>query len=255
MAPRTRDDQEHCFGVYRFDGAKRLLYRNGELVGLPPKALDVLAVLLEDRGEVVEKANLLRRAWPDTTIEEVGLARNISLLRKDLGDWIETVPKKGYRFVAEPEPEPAPTSAPARSRTWWPWAIAGLTVGLVYWQFFVPGQFLLPGKVALAVARIEVLDGADVEAEKLRELLVTELAKLDGVHVVSPTTAKRYESMRVPASWMARILGLDTVVEGAVTGAGKTTLRLVDVHTGRVIVAGDGVEPFVMGVRKSLKTQ
>jgi hypothetical protein len=249
VANPTRTALEHRFGSYRFDVAKRLLFRDGELVSLSPKALDVLAVLLEDRGEVVDKADLLRRAWPDTTVEEVGLARNISLLRKDLGDWIETVPKKGYRFVAEP----APPCEPARPRRWWPWLAAAIAAVLVYWQFYLPSEYLPPGKVALAVARVEVLDGAAVEAEKVRELLVTELARLEGVHVVSPTSVKRYEAARIPASWMARLLGLQVLVEGAVTGEGKTTLRLVDVHTGRVIAAAEGVEPFLTGVRKSLK--
>ncbi len=212
-------------------------------------------MLLEERGEVVDKADLLRRAWPDTTVEEVGLARNISVLRRELGEWIETIPKKGYRFTAQPAGQPALTEpTAARPRAWWPWlAVAAVVVAWVYWQFFVPGEYLPPGRVALAVARIEVLDGAAAESEKLRQILVTELAKLDGVHVVSPATTKRYETVRIPASWMARLLGLQVVVEGAVTGPGKATPRLVDVHTGRVIVADEGVEGFVAGVRKSLK--
>jgi DNA-binding winged helix-turn-helix (wHTH) protein/TolB-like protein len=240
--------QDHCFGPYRFDAAKRLLFRDGELVGLSPKSLDVLAVLLEDRGEVVEKTDLLRRAWPDTTVEEVGLARNISLLRKEVGDWIETVPKKGYRFTSQP-------LEVARPRLWWPWIAALIALVWGYWQFFLPSEYLPKGKVAVAVARIEVLDGPATEAEKLREVLVTELAKLDGVHVVSPTTTKRYEGLHVPGSWMARLLGLEVLVEGTVMGGGKTTLRLIDVHTGRVIVANERLEDFVTGVRKSLKTK
>ena len=82
-----------------------MLFRQGEVVPLVPKAIDTLHVLLERRGRVVEKAELMKLVWPDTTVEDVGLARNISLLRKALddesGQYIETIPRRGYRFAAE----------------------------------------------------------------------------------------------------------------------------------------------------------
>jgi DNA-binding winged helix-turn-helix (wHTH) protein len=244
---------EHRFGAYRFDGDKRLLYRDGELVAMSPKALDVLAVLLAQRGEVIDKADLLRRAWPDTTVEEIGLARNISLLRKELGDWIETIPKKGYRFAGETAPPPAPEPPQRSSRRWW-WLAAALPLLalVIYWQFFRPSEFLPSGKIGLAVANLEALGVPAVEAEKVRENLVTELAKLEGVQIVGPATVRRYASAGIPAAHMARILGLKVIVEGAVSGEGKTTLRLVDVPTGRVIVAREGVAAFVAETRKSL---
>ena len=74
---------------------------------LAPKVAETLRVLLERHGTVVEKAELMRAVWPDTTVEEIGLARNISQLRKALGDeseagrYIETLPKRGYRFVGD----------------------------------------------------------------------------------------------------------------------------------------------------------
>ena len=74
---------------------------------LVPKVAETLHVLIERHGKVVEKAELMRLVWPDAVVEAVGLARNISLLRKALGDEsaeipvIETVPKRGYRFAAE----------------------------------------------------------------------------------------------------------------------------------------------------------
>lgn len=92
------------FGPFRYDPAQRLLFRAGVVAPLPPKAIDTLHVLIERRGQIVEKADLMRLVWPDCTVEEVGLARNISLLRKALGDdqgqFIATIPKRGYRFVA-----------------------------------------------------------------------------------------------------------------------------------------------------------
>ena len=92
------------FGPFRFDPAERSLSRDGEPVLLMPKAIDTLAVLLERRGQVVEKPELMKLVWPDCVVEEIGLARNISLLRKALGEnaenYIETVPRRGYRFTA-----------------------------------------------------------------------------------------------------------------------------------------------------------
>src|SRR5262245_6084530 len=93
------------FGPFRLNTAERRLLREGEVVQIPPKIFDLLLALLERRGRLVEKDELLRSVWPDTVVEEANLASNISLLRKVLGEngnrFIETVPKRGYRFVAE----------------------------------------------------------------------------------------------------------------------------------------------------------
>src|SRR5215470_954723 len=92
------------FGPYRLDAAERLLWRDGEVVPLQPKTFDVLLALVERHGRLLEKDELMRAVWPDTVVEEVNLANNISILRKTLGDngerFIETAPKRGYRFVA-----------------------------------------------------------------------------------------------------------------------------------------------------------
>src|SRR5262245_3046409 len=90
------------FGPFRLDEAERLLLREGEPVGLTPKVFDTLVALLERSGRLVEKDELIARLWPDTFVDEGALTRNISDLRKALGGerYIETVPKRGYRFVA-----------------------------------------------------------------------------------------------------------------------------------------------------------
>jgi Tol biopolymer transport system component/DNA-binding winged helix-turn-helix (wHTH) protein len=94
------------FGPFRLDAIERLLSRDGESVPLTPKAFDLLLVLVERHGHLLEKDELLKRVWPDTFIEEANLSYNISLIRKALGEgengrrYIETVPKRGYRFVA-----------------------------------------------------------------------------------------------------------------------------------------------------------
>src|SRR5262245_17450303 len=90
------------FGPFRLDETERLLLRAGEPVGLTPKVFDTLFALLERSGRLAEKAELMARLWPDTFVDEGALTRNISDLRKALGEekYIETIPKRGYRFVA-----------------------------------------------------------------------------------------------------------------------------------------------------------
>jgi DNA-binding winged helix-turn-helix (wHTH) protein/tetratricopeptide (TPR) repeat protein len=93
------------FGRFQVDSVKRLLRRDGQTVPLTPKAFDTLLALVERSGQVVEKDELMRSVWGETVVEEVGLARNVSVLRKTLGErpgehqYIVTVPGHGYRFV------------------------------------------------------------------------------------------------------------------------------------------------------------
>src|SRR5215831_20967413 len=95
------------FGPFRLDEAEHLLLRDGEAVPLTPKAFDLLLALVERHGHLLEKDELLKTVWPDTFVEESNLSSNISQLRKALGDgengqrYIETAPKRGYRFVAQ----------------------------------------------------------------------------------------------------------------------------------------------------------
>src|ERR1043166_4768030 len=92
------------FGPYRVDPAERRLLRGDAPLPLTPKAFETLLALVENAGRGLDKDELLRRVWPDTFVEEGSLMRNISVLRKVLGDedgrYIETMPKRGYRFVA-----------------------------------------------------------------------------------------------------------------------------------------------------------
>src|SRR5215210_7105781 len=94
------------FGEFTLDAAERCLLRSGEPVALTPKAFDTLLLLVSRSGHIVEKDELLREVWPDAFVEEATVAQNIFTLRKALGQgadglrFIETIPKRGYRFVA-----------------------------------------------------------------------------------------------------------------------------------------------------------
>lgn len=247
------------FGPFRYDAGQRLLFRGGDLVPLVPKALETLHVLLERRGSIVEKSELMKLVWPDTNVEDVGLARNISLLRKALEDeseenpYIETIPRRGYRFAAqvstvEPAnvPPPEPGQPPGRRWRWFLLPVCALAVGaFVYYQFYVPSRYLPKGNrsASLAVVPFECLcPGMDGEgfSQGFNEVLVADLSKLSGVQVISPSTVRRHQRMGVSMGLMGRLLGLEVLIEGTVQKLDerlRITARLVDVHTGRVIWA------------------
>lgn len=92
------------FGSVRLDATNRLLYKNGEQLAVQPRAVETLLVLVKNARAVVDKETLLDAVWQDVVVEEGALKRNISLLRKALGEdgqFIQTLPKRGYRFAAE----------------------------------------------------------------------------------------------------------------------------------------------------------
>src|SRR5712691_830514 len=106
------------FGSFRLDTARRLLTREGSHVTLPPKTFDLLLLLVESRGRVFAKKELMAALWPDTFVEDASLTFQVSALRKALGgegiEWIETLPRYGYRFageVLEVETSPPPETA------------------------------------------------------------------------------------------------------------------------------------------------
>jgi Tol biopolymer transport system component/DNA-binding winged helix-turn-helix (wHTH) protein len=115
------------FGAYRLDSSKRVLSLRDRPVALAPKSFDLLLLLVEGRGRVLERDELIRELWPDTVVEEANLTFQVSTVRKALGEegskWIDTLPKHGYRFAApvrEVRPEAdaaADAAAPSRSRS------------------------------------------------------------------------------------------------------------------------------------------
>src|SRR5918993_1381477 len=97
----------YSFDVFRVDPVERLLFKENREVPLTPKVFDTLLVLLENSSHVLTKQELMQKVWPDSFVEENNLAQNISVLRKALGQgkqgehYIQTVPKRGYRFLAD----------------------------------------------------------------------------------------------------------------------------------------------------------
>ena len=113
----SADKNTFVFGDFVLDREERILRRKGEAVPLPPKAMQLLLVLLENRGRILEKDELMQRVWADTFVEEGNLPFTIRLLRKTLSDdankptFIETVPRRGYRFIGKNGFEPDSTTS------------------------------------------------------------------------------------------------------------------------------------------------
>lgn len=103
--PETKHFYE--FGAFRLDSSEKVLSRDGETISLTPKVFDTLEVFVENAGRLIEKDELMQKLWQDRFVEESNLTFNIKMLRKALGDsaskpiFIETVPRRGYRFIAE----------------------------------------------------------------------------------------------------------------------------------------------------------
>src|SRR5262245_31660437 len=100
------DNRLYEFGPFRLDPTRRILFRDKEPLPLRSKTFDTLLALVRSNGRVIEKDELIKEVWADTIVEESGLTRNISELRKTLGEspgdhrYIVTIPGRGYRFVA-----------------------------------------------------------------------------------------------------------------------------------------------------------
>ncbi len=97
--------QFYVFGPFRIDRSERLLLRDGEPIALTPRVFDTLIVLVENSGHILSKEEVMKKVWADSIVEEANLTKNISTLRKALGQtsetvqYIETIPWRGYRFI------------------------------------------------------------------------------------------------------------------------------------------------------------
>ena len=246
-----QDNHSYEFGRFRLKVAERVLLREGELVPLTPKVFDILVTLVEHGGQVVAKDDLMKRVWPNTFVEEGNLTQNISLLRKALGEtpggvqFIETVPRRGYRFVADTSQSwngeevaessnhdsqpPAPpvvsipntTSQPAGlKRT----PVFALVAGIVVTGIIVLFYFTGRGKAgdSAPIQSIAVLpfidESADPDAEyindKIAESLINSLSKLPQLRVVPRSVVAGYKGKEMDPRKVGQELNVRAVVTG-----------------------------------------
>lgn len=239
------------FGPYRLDAIERVLLRDGQPITLPPKDLETLLVLVERAGHIVEKDELLEKVWPGVFVEEGNLARHIFNLRQVLGDtadgrkYIETIPKRGYRFVAAVHAESEPAAphlstlqaseqarsavSPGQKRIFWLWplALSALAVtAILIARHFRPPRNPSPQRVMLAVLPFANLSGdahEDYFADGLTEEMIAQLGQLQPAKlgVIARTSTVRYKDTKETAAQIGRELGVGYLLEGSVRRGGE----------------------------------
>ncbi|MFZ0770528.1 MAG: winged helix-turn-helix domain-containing protein [Candidatus Sulfotelmatobacter sp.] len=294
------------FGPFVLDPGERLLRHGAARMELPPRAFDTLQVLVENNGRLLEKDALMRTIWGGTVVEENNLSQVVYLLRKALRDgedgtrYIETVPKRGYRFVAgvrEIEiadgngqvPGPSapsslstnhgspvvdgaagsasedgshaasrtaanslePSSSSATSRSGWSQGLGGglaivavaALLGAAGWKQGLFGD-ADPGPIrSVAVLPLQNLSNdpnQEYFADGMTDELITDLAQIRELKVVSKTSIMQYKGTRTPLPQIGRDLGVDAVVEGSVLRSGervRITAQLIRTATDRHIWA------------------
>src|ERR1035441_4753015 len=231
------------FGPFRIDTEERLLFRGQETIALTPKVADTLLALLSNAGRVVEKDDLMKAIWPDTFVDEGGLARNISALRKALGDgagepqYIETIPKRGYRFVGTLQPEPGETvvahSPVGRKKPRWLLtavaALAALALLGAWWTYrrARPESQRFRSLLVKPFTNLSNDSTQEYVADGMTEGLINALTRIEALRVVSYTTAMTYKGPGKTLPQIARELNVDAVVEGSVAhSAGRVEIKV-----------------------------
>jgi TolB-like protein/DNA-binding winged helix-turn-helix (wHTH) protein/Tfp pilus assembly protein PilF len=264
------------FGAYELDIRAGELRKSGIRIKLQEQPLLVLQALLENPGAVLTRDDLQKRIWPaDTFVDfDHGLHAAVNRLRAALNDsadnprYVETVGRRGYRFIGQVENLPTEAPAPPlvravppfdpaskpRPAIWksWTGAIAGFVLalalaalligfnfaGLRTWLFGVNRSFR--SLAVLPLANLTSDPAQDYIAEGMTEDLITQLSKLADLKVISHTSVMQYKGTHKPLPQIARELNVDAVVEGAVEFAGdhvRITAQLVDAATDQHIWA------------------
>ncbi len=245
----------YSFGPFVLDSAEGRLVRGGDPIPLTPKAIETLLVLVENAGHLTEKEELLRRVWPDTFIEEATVAKNISTLRKALGDsteseeYIQTVPKRGYRFVARVErrnppsdvvsPVPqAPTAPPYRV------LLIGLGATLLVMAFLFHPFRAAPAPTSESQERVKlvVLPFEDLSAgpageyfaDGLTEEMIRQLARVnpERMAVIARTSSMHFKGSQKTVAQIGKELDVEYLIEGSLRHEGerlRISVRLVQV--------------------------
>jgi TolB-like protein/DNA-binding winged helix-turn-helix (wHTH) protein/Flp pilus assembly protein TadD len=213
MPEQPHSSSRMRFGLFELDVRSRTLWRNGARLNVPEQPLTVLSALLERPGDVVTRDQLRRRLWADDTFVdfEHGLNAAVKRLRHVLADsadeprYIETIPRRGYRFIGPCTPG---ADGPGRAR------VNSLAVLPLLNRSGDPEQ--------------------EYVADGLTDALINELARIDGVRVISRTSAMLYRGTRKTVAEIARELQVDAIVEGSVLRFGdqlRVSAQLVHAAT------------------------
>lgn len=267
MEPRDLPDA-YRFGDFVFDPTAFRVTRGGVPLHLEPKAVDVLRYLVDRPGVLVSKHELIHAVWKDTAVGDNALTRLVAQLRKALEDpadqprYIETVPTRGYRFIARPVPaRPGPTtegalpSAVSPRRT----AFSGLMpivallivagsvaafVALTLWRATADPPVTGAAAAGRRVRTVAVLPfknlGADPEqgyvVDGITQAVTDTLSQLDALAVISTTSSRKYRDTTLASTAIAAELGVDALFEGAVIRSGdrlRVSVAMVDGPSGQ----------------------
>jgi TolB-like protein/DNA-binding winged helix-turn-helix (wHTH) protein/Flp pilus assembly protein TadD len=264
------------FGVFEVDLRAGQLTKRGLRVRLQEQPFRVLAMLLENPGEVVSREELRSRIWPRTIVDfDHGLNKAINKIREALGDsaenprFVETVASRGYRFLADVQTVHAPSRQPQTASdvagdpgvfaaselaAAWKrlphspsWRLFGLGLALVlaaalFWIAYSRNHS--PATIrSLAVLPLENLSGdpsQDYFAEGMTDELITHLGQIGALRVISRASAMTYKHVRKPLAQIARELNVQAVVEGSVLRSGdrvRITAQLIELPADRHIWA------------------
>lgn len=248
------------FGSFEADLGACELRNRGSIVHLPLQAFQVLQVLIENPGRVVTRDELRRAVWSaDTFVEfDRGLNNAISRVRDVLHDsatsprFVETIPRKGYRFIApveqvgepaDPPPSlPSPESTARTMRGRWAWVALGAVAIAAFASWLAMSRRPLPASTqqrTIAVLPFVAGDASDASGDTyvafgMTEALMTELSRVGSLRVISQTSALQYKGARKPLRQIADELGAGTIVEGSVLREGarvRITVQLIDAQT------------------------
>jgi TolB-like protein/DNA-binding winged helix-turn-helix (wHTH) protein len=252
------------FGLFELDMQQAELRKRGVRIKLQEQPLKVLHLLLQNRGEIVTREQLRTNIWPANTFVEFdhGLYSAMARLREALGDssenprFIETVARRGYRFIAPVTSpgtiavsisEPTVVRRPPRSRRLVASVLGGLLAGVL--MLGVVLGFNLansrdwlrrrnnPHVRSLAVLPLQNLSGDPTQeyfADGITDELITELAELNSVRVISRTSVMQYKGAQKPLRQIANELSVDAILEGSVLRSGqhvRVTAQLIDAAT------------------------
>jgi DNA-binding winged helix-turn-helix (wHTH) protein/tetratricopeptide (TPR) repeat protein len=233
------DNQLYEFGPFRIDPTQRHLLRAEQPVRLQPLAFDLLLFLVQRRGRLVKKEELMKQLWPNSIVEESNLTNYVSILRKELGDtekYIETVPKHGYRFVAEvrvmhdgeaEETVPIPATPHVKEvRTTKFKVTLGASVLLVLSSLAVLyfRRARTPAPVAPSVSSIAVLPFKPLEVKDadpalelgMADTMIVRLSNVGGITVLPLSAVRRYTAPDQDAIQIGRKLGVESVLDGSI---------------------------------------
>lgn len=219
--PRDTSSKVYEFSGFRLEGTQRRLLYHGQPVPLTGKVLDLLLFLVEMRGQLVVKEELMKEIWPDAIVEENNITVSMSILRKTLGEdrssprFIETIPRQGYRFIAEVTEVPSQRNA--------------IADGLAVQEEPIDSLAVLPLQSNGNDQDVEYL------SDGITESILNKLSRIPKLRVLARSTVFRFKSKEIDAQAVGDLLKVKAVMMIRVLRFGESL-----VIRGQLVKVADG---------------